>query len=135
MRPGAAEGPKGFDPDPLRPIFDRPEVAAAYVFGSAASGRAHALSDVDLAYLAVDPDAEDRIFDALFESLQRELSPEGFDLVPLRRAPLHLRFQIVTEGRRFLVRDPARTESFEARAIVEYLDFKPHRERYFGRRA
>jgi predicted nucleotidyltransferase len=125
----------GFDIEALRPIFDRPEIVAAYVFGSVASGGAHALSDVALAYLAVDPAAEDRIFDALFESLQRECGPERFDLVPLRRAPLHLRFQIVTEGRRFLVRDPVRTESFEARAIVEYLDFKPHRERYFGRGA
>ena len=121
-----------FAPEALRRLFDRPEVAAVYWFGSTAAASAHGLSDVDLAYLGTNGEAEDRVFDDLYEALQRELGEGGFDLVPLCRAPLHLQFAIATEGRPLLVRDPIVAESFGARAIARYLDFKPCRDRYFA---
>jgi hypothetical protein len=90
------------------------------------------LSDIDLAYLGATAEAEERVFDELYEALQAVLGEGGFDLVPLRRAPLHLQFAIATEGRPLIVRDPLAAEAFGARAITHYLDFKPHRDRYFG---
>jgi predicted nucleotidyltransferase len=42
------------DPRYVRAVFDRPGVAAAYLFGSLAWKSANPLSDVDLAYLGTD---------------------------------------------------------------------------------
>jgi len=124
-----------FDPESLRKHFDRPEVAVVYLFGSTAKATPHPLSDIDLAYLGTSAEAEDRLFDELYEALQAELGEGGFDLVPLRRAPLHLQFMIATEGTPLLVTDPLLAEAFGARAIVRYLDFKPYRDRYFATQA
>ena len=122
----------GFDPASVRKHFDRPEVAAVYLFGSVAEASSHALSDVDLAYLGVSGESEERVFDELCEALQRELGEGSFDLVPLRRAPLHLQFEIATTGKRLFVRDPILAEEFGTRAITRYLDFKPYRDEYFA---
>jgi hypothetical protein len=91
------------------------------------------LSDVDLAYLGIDRDTEDRAFDELHEAMQRELGEGNFDLGPLRRAPLHLQFAITTEGRLLLAKDPIVIENFGVYAITRYLDFKPYRDEYFAR--
>lgn len=123
---------RSFDLESLRKPFDRPEVVNVYLFGSAANGSAHRMSDIDLAYLGVSAESEDRVFDDLYEALQAEVGEGNFDLVPLRRAPLHLQFAIATEGKSVLVRDPIRAEDFEARAIARYLDFRFHRDRYFA---
>jgi predicted nucleotidyltransferase len=125
--------PERIDPTVLRELFDRPEVVAAYVFGSVANATPHALSDVDLAYVGTDAEAEDRVFDPLFEALQQRLGDGNFDLVPVRRAPLHLQFEIATRGHRLLVRDPVAAERFEVHAITRYLDFKHYRDEYFAR--
>jgi hypothetical protein len=98
-----------------------------------ATSSPHGLSDIDLAYLGTDGATEERVFDDLYEALQRELGEGGFDLVPLRRAPLHLQFAIATEGKPVFVRDPILAEAFGARAIARYLDFKDCRDRYFAR--
>ena len=120
------------DLESLRRHFDRPEVAALYLFGSMAEASPHPLSDVDVAYLGTNGEAEESVFDELYEALQREVGEGGFDLVPLRRAPLHLQFAIATAGKQLFVRDPIVAEGFGARAIARYLDFKPCRDRYFG---
>jgi predicted nucleotidyltransferase len=132
---GANENLSGerFEPESLRRHFDRPEVAAVYLFGSMATPSPHGLSDIDLAYLGTDGAAEERVFDDLYDALQREQGEGAFDLVPLRRAPLHLQFAIATEGRPVFVRDPILAEAFGARAIARYLDFKDCRDRYFAR--
>lgn len=132
MRRNQASHAGTFDPASLRRHFDRPEVAAAYLFGSVAESASHPLSDVDLAYLGIDSGSEDTIFDELYEALQSELGEGGFDLVPLRRAPLHLQFSITTTGTALLVRDPVEAEGFGARAITRYLDFKRYRDEYFS---
>lgn len=133
--PGMNIGPRGpFDPELLKVHFDRPEIAVVYLFGSMAGAEPHTLSDVDLAYLGIDAESEERVFDAIYEALQGKLGEGNFDLVPLRRAPLHMQFAIATEGRPLLVRDRIMTEGFGARAITRYLDFKPCRDRYFGSR-
>jgi len=126
-------GPTGLPTDAeLSRHFDRPGVAAVYLFGSFVHGAAHRLSDIDLAYLGTDSETEERVFDDLYESLQRAFGEGNFDLVPLRRAPLHLQFAIATEGKLLLSRDPVLTERFGTFAITRYLDFKPHRDAYFA---
>jgi len=120
------------DPQYLRAVFDCPGVAAAYLFGSLARESSHPLSDVDLAYLGMDSETEERLYDPLYEALQRLLGEGNFDLVPLRHAPLHLQFHVAMEGSLLLARDPIAVEDFSARAIMRYLDFKPYRDAYFA---
>jgi predicted nucleotidyltransferase len=115
----------------LRMAFDRPGICAAYLFGSSARGHTHPLSDVDVAYLGTDSETEEQLYDTLYESLQRLLGEGNFDLVPLRRTPLHLQFHIAMEGMLLLARDAIAVEAFSARAITRYLDFKPYRDAYF----
>ena len=120
------------DPRHVRAVFDRPGVAAVYLFGSLAQESTNPLSDIDLAYLGTDSEAEERLYDPLYEALQRLLGEGNFDLIPLRRAPLHLQFHVAMEGSLLLARDPIAVEDFSARAIVRYLDFKPYRDAYFA---
>ena len=120
------------NPRHLRAVFDRPGVAAAYLCGSWAQESTNPLSDVDLAYLGMDSETEERLYDPLYEALQRLLGEGNFDLVPLRRAPLHLQFHVAIEGSLLLARDPIVVEDFSARAIMRYLDFKPYRDAYFA---
>ena len=116
----------------LRVVFDRPGITAAYLFGSWARGRTHPLSDVDVAYLGTDSETEEQLYDSLYESLQRLLGEGNFDLVPLRRTPLHLQFHVAMEGMLLIARDARAVEDFSARAIARYLDFKPYRDAYFA---
>ena len=116
----------------LRVVFDLPGVVAAYLFGSLARQSISPLSDVDLAYLGTDSATEEWLYDPLYEALQRLLGEGNFDLVPLRRAPLHLQFDVAMEGSLLLARDPVAVEDFSARAIMRYLDFKPYRDSYFA---
>jgi uncharacterized protein len=120
------------DSQSLRAVFDCPGVAAVYLFGSLARESTTPLSDIDLAYLGTDSEAEERLYDPLYEALQRLLGEGNFDLVPLRRASLHLQFHVAMEGSLLLTRDPIAVEDFSARAIMRYLDFKPYRDAYFA---
>jgi predicted nucleotidyltransferase len=111
--------------------FDQPGIAALYLFGSWAREQTTPLSDMDLAYLGADREAENRLFDPLYEALQGLLGEGNFDLIPLRHAPIHVQFQVAIEGILLIIRDPIAVENFTARAIVRYLDFKPYRDAYF----
>lgn len=112
--------------------LDRPGIAAAYLFGSLARGSTSPLSDADFAFFADDEILEHTLFDEIYECLQRHLGEGNFSLVPLRTAPLHIQFQVATDARILHRRRPAVAEAFEAGAIARYLDFKPHRDRYFA---
>jgi hypothetical protein len=90
------------------------------------------LSDIDLGYLGTDYEAEDRLFDPLYEALQNRLGEGNLDLIPLLHAPIHMQFQVAMEGTLLLIRNPIVVENFTARAIVRYLDFKPYRDAYFA---
>ena len=131
---GSHAGPSGkpLDLESLRRSLDRSGVDAAYLFGSVAETAPHLLSDVDLAYLGTDAETEDRVFDEIYEALQSILGEGGFDLVPLRRAPLHIQFMIATGGTLLFARDPIAAEAFGAWAIARYIDFKPRRDEYFS---
>ena len=133
--PETPVSPPRLPPELPARCFDRPGIAGAFLFGSAARGSRSPLSDLDFAYLGTDVEAEERVFDAVYESLQRELGEGEFDLVPLRRASLHLQYQIATDGELILCRDATALERFSARAICRYLDFKPYRDAYFSRSA
>jgi hypothetical protein len=109
----------------LKAIFGKyPGIQAVYLFGSSASGRAHAESDLDLAVLADDARLRARKVDIL-----AELAANGFcnvDLVFLPDNDIVLQYEAVRLNRLVYQRpdfDGAATFSLVVR---RYLDFQPY---------
>lgn len=104
----------------------RGELAAAYLYGSAAAGRATPLSDVDIAVVAardLPPDRWGALLRELVTALERACPGEAFDVRFLDELPVGVRGRAVTEGRCVLDRDPPRRVEAEVRARMEYHDF------------
>lgn len=106
---------------------ERP-ILALYLFGSAAWDRRTRLSDIDIAVLLPEDVPKEEYFDRRLEmtvELTRLLKESDVDLVVLNEAPPLLKHRVVTGGRVVFCRDERARNRFEARAILEYLDFKP----------
>jgi predicted nucleotidyltransferase len=105
-----------------------PRIAYAAVFGSSATARAHANSDVDLAIGLVDgPDLDVLDLGALTASLEAAAG-RPVDLVLLEEAPPGLAYRVFRDGHVIVTRDPRALARRRARAILEYLDFRPIEE-------
>ncbi len=107
----------------LRSMFG--QLSAAYVFGSAATGRMGKDSDIDLAVdigRALSGSERWEASQKLAVSLNRDV-----DLIDFRVASDVLRHQILTTGRRIYARDPVAQSSYEAAVLSEYLDFVARR--------
>jgi predicted nucleotidyltransferase len=109
----------------LKAIFGKyPGIQAVYLFGSSATGRARAESDLDLAVLADDAKLRARKVDIL-----AELAANGFcnvDLVFLPDNDIVLQYEAVRLNRLLYQRpdfDGAATFSLVVR---RYLDFQPY---------
>ena len=118
--------PVGFPPlELLAGVFQRyPEIEAVYLFGSAAEGRLHAESDLDLAVLvrrgAPRPDPL---------SLLTDLARHGFcrvDLVFLDTEDILLKFEAVRRNRIVYQREDFDRGEFFSRTVRQYLDFVPY---------
>ena len=116
----------------LRDALDRDGVVAALLFGSQAAGKAGPLSDVDIA-VWLDPGLSDSDrFRLRLELTGRATSALGtneVDLVVLNDAPPLLKHRAVRSAVRLLDRDPVARVRLESRAVAEYLDTKPLRDR------
>ncbi len=103
-------------------------LVALYLFGSAAHGALQALSDIDVAVLLPKEIDSENYFDTRLQMTLELMKLLGFieiDLVILNQAPPLLKYQVVTRGRALYSRDDRERDRFEARAVLEYLDFKP----------
>src|SRR5262249_27820525 len=109
-----------------------PAVVAAYVFGSVASGAAGPLSDIDVALLVDGPQERRAVCDRMTDVLARRLHTSHVDVISLSDAPVPLRYRVVRDGRLVLSRDARLIERFVAETILQYLDFKPLRDRAFA---
>lgn len=111
----------------LRLYFEsRPEVIAAYLYGSRAAGTAGRSSDVDIAI-------HTHAFQTLQESFhaklgyQRELSDIikiNSDIVFLQEAGELLAYQILKHGKLLFERDRQTHRAFVARRMIQCLDFQ-----------
>jgi predicted nucleotidyltransferase len=105
-------------------------IAAVYLFGSHAEGRAHRESDVDVGVLfdrATHPTPRAR-FDARLEFavvLARALGTDRVDIVVLNDAPPTLGRRIVTTGRRVYCSDAAATHTFVRDVQLRAADLAP----------
>jgi predicted nucleotidyltransferase len=118
--------------EPLAAVFGtgaEAGVVSAYLFGSAAEGRAHRDSDVDVGVLLrfdVHTTARDRfevrlrLAAALGAAAKREV-----DVVILNDAPPLLARRIALEGRRIFCADAARDHAFVRDAQLRAADVEP----------
>ncbi len=108
----------------LADVFKKhPSVQAAYLFGSAAGGKIHAESDLDIA-LAGSPDLRTKKLDIL-----ADLARAGFtnvDLVILDQADIVLRFEAVRLNHLVYRTDEFDSGSFYSITLRQYFDFLPY---------
>jgi hypothetical protein len=103
-------------------------ISALYLFGSSAIGKRTALSDIDIAILLPEDFPKERYFDKQLEmiaELMELLHEDDIDLIVLNEAPPLLKHRVITQGKMVFCRDEQLRNRFEAKAILEYLDFKP----------
>ena len=101
-----------------------PEVRLLVLFGSAATGRARAHSDVDVAVLCDGP----ADLDAIFVVVAPRLETSRLDLVDLRRAGPLLAFQVARTGVSLFEREPGEFRQFQSLASRRYADTKKLRD-------
>ena len=109
-------------------LADEPQVAFALVFGSRARGTAHAGSDVDVALgFGHAGCPATRELGAIVSRIE-EAAGQTVDLVVLEDAPPGLAYRVFRDGVAVLVRDRRAMVERKARAILEYLDYRPIEE-------
>lgn len=118
----------------LTEVLDREAaVVAVYLFGSVARGTAGPLSDIDIGLLLADGSrADTSVCDRTMDELCRRFRTSRVDVVSLGDASIPLRYHVVRDGSLVLCRDAAALERFMADSVLQYLDFKPLRDRAFG---
>jgi predicted nucleotidyltransferase len=105
----------------LRAVLGRHRgLAYALLFGSMARGRAHALSDVDLAVRGLD--GSERL--ALQADLEA-VTGRRAQVVAIESASPALKFRAFRDGILLVEPDRQLRVAEQARAIVEYLDYRP----------
>ena len=114
-------------------LMGRPEVLAAYLYGSHAEGRASALSDIDLGVLIKDGLTEEHLWqleDALAADLRRILRTDKVDLIVLNLAPLRIQYEVITKGEVLYSADDVARAEFESYSLRRYWDFEKYLEEY-----
>jgi len=113
----------------------QPDVAAAYLFGSLATGRAAPHSDIDIAVLLTR--VPDDPVDLLGRQLEladhlRRFSDRDMDVVILNKVPLILRRQVLAHGRLLHEGERNTRVDFEVQTGKEYADLKPMHDFFKG---
>jgi hypothetical protein len=107
-----------------------PDVAAVYLFGSRADGRAGPRSDVDLAVVlheATTADARWRKRLALIGDAAQRLRTDAVDVVVMEDAPIVLAHRVLARGRLLGETDPHRRRAVAEDIMRRYLDEAPLR--------
>ena len=111
-----------------RCLAKRPEIQAAYVFGSVASGRARADSDVDVAVLIDRRVPPGRILKyrlKLMADLGTALHRSDVDVVILNEASPLLAHRVLSQGTLVFERSAPARVRFQTKTASLYLDLSP----------
>lgn len=103
------------------------DIALAYLFGSYVLDTYGDLSDIDIGIVLLKPHTESylSLFIPLYNIFSELYSKEDIDIVFLDKAPLTLKFEVVTTGK-VLYRISREFEyNYRERIIKEYIDMKP----------
>jgi predicted nucleotidyltransferase len=105
----------------------QPDVLAAYLFGSYATGKARPESDVDVAVLLSGTDDLERFERRLrlTGEVEETLGRRPADVLVLNDAPPLLAHQVLRHGRLIFERDRAARVEFEVRTGKIYADLQP----------
>jgi len=113
----------------LRAVFEAdPRIGYAVVFGSTVTGTAHAESDVDVAIGTTGTVPLGVIDLGTLASALDAAAGRHVDLVLLDEAPPGLAYRVFRDGRTIFARDRRALGARRARAVLEYLDFRPVEE-------
>jgi len=105
----------------LKPLAGDKRIIAVMLFGSWARNEQKKLSDVDICIMP----ARGVGLDILVA-----ISPDvDADVSYFYNLPLHMRHRVLAEGKPLLVNDEREFAEAKSRAVLEWLDFKPVRER------
>lgn len=118
------------DIEKLKNIFrEYPYIASAYLFGSAASGKAGPMSDVDIALLLKDSAPTGRILiheeDFLAYRIADALQVKEVDLIELNGKGLIFAHNVLKTGKLIYDAAPDFRIRFVAKVISDYCDFEP----------
>src|SRR5262245_16368467 len=140
-RPGVEGGMEALPPSPRDPLGgsvgqelrraleEEPDVAYALLFGSGARRTLRPDSDIDVA-LELRPGAARDVSQLGRLAARLEgIAGRPVDLLLLEEAPPPVAYRAYRDGRVLFERDRAALVVRKARAIVEYLDFRPIEER------
>lgn len=110
-----------------------PEIQAALLFGSHATGNAREDSDIDVAVLLdpnAAPDGSRARLRRVIDAFAAHIAADRLDLVILNDAPPALAFQVLKHGKVCLERDRTALHRFRLRTYTKHSDFEPV-ERFF----
>jgi len=118
------------DLERLKPIFeDYHYIAAAYIFGSYATGKKGPMSDVDIAVLLkrAHPKGRDLIheMDYLAYRIATALQVKEVDLIDLNRQGLIFQHNVLRTGKLIYEADPEFRIKYTVQVISRYCDFEP----------
>ncbi|MBI3522208.1 MAG: DUF86 domain-containing protein [Chloroflexi bacterium] len=116
----------------LQSLFQTSPVDAAYAQGTASGRRlAGSYADLDVALLLLDKIKTSEFFDYqvyFVSELSKALETNGLDVVILNQASLLQRAQVIKSWSLLFQRDQKRRVQFEARSVMEYLEFQKYDE-------
>jgi predicted nucleotidyltransferase len=105
----------------------QPDVVVAYHFGSTARGLARPDSDVDIAVLLEDGEADGNLLARQLKIIAAldEMDRRDVQVTLLNDATPFFIYQVIKEGRCFYERDRFERVEFQVGALKRYFDFKP----------
>lgn len=109
--------------------FERLGVKLLILFGSAARGETHPLSDLDVGVVFADSDLRQRepvrVYGDLLAEVQK-IFPESekIDLIYLDETALGLRFRAASEGQPLYERSAGDFYDYRERVMLRYCDFR-----------
>ena len=116
--------------DALRRALEaEPDVAYALLFGSSARGTGRSDSDADIAVELIPGAARDVHAVGGLAARLTSAAGRAVDLVLLDEAPPSLAYRIFRDGRLIVEHDHSALVARKARALLDYLDFKPVEDR------
>src|SRR5216683_5637698 len=112
----------------LNQLFTQSPVNAAYLAGSLSTRTTFGhLTDIDVAILLMEQIKSDQFLDYqlyFFSELAKRLESDNIDVMILNQASLLLKLQVIKYGQILFSRSEKQRVSFEAKAVMDYLDFK-----------
>lgn len=106
-------------------------IACVYLFGSFAEDKTMPFSDIDIGILltqeAMVATGKDMggIYNQVYDVLTDIFPSRNIDIVFLQKAPLELRFDVITHGQILYESSHEASLDFEEKTMILYADFKP----------